>query len=150
VLSLQGNTLVMDHDCPDVNWFQDSVVMIGPTDSVLVNPAPGCYYVWCYDCVTSYSNTVCVTAAGLEQIEAGDAGIELYPVPVRDRLRTSRMPATEADVSILDAAGRELYRSDARQLGTDAGLDVSFLSKGVYSLRIMEGGPPVVLRFVKL
>ena len=72
------------------------------------------------------------------------------PVPVLDRLRTTRMPAPGTNATIMDAAGRVLYRGDAWRLRTGEGLDVSSFGQGTYFLRIEGDGSPVVRRFVKL
>jgi hypothetical protein len=75
-----------------------------------------------------------------------DAGITLYPNPVRDMIRLNNL--TEgAIIRISDISGRTVIQ---REVNSDSDrIDVSLLSSGIYSIAIIQNKATAVSKFIK-
>jgi PKD repeat protein len=73
-----------------------------------------------------------VVQTGISDI--GGQAIKIYPNPADDRLYISRLDAA-ADIILYDLAGQKLIDKKVDS-NTDISLDISYLSTGIYSLKI--------------
>lgn len=79
---------------------------------------------------------------------AENLNIKVFPNPVRDYLYLKPgLPANSLQCKIFDSDGREIQVVTGRSISNK--FDVSFLPPGVYFLKIVSPGVPVVLKFVK-
>ena len=94
------------------------------------------------DGTTSVSEVVSVYQPGVED------ALTLFPNPATDRLRVSSVLLEDpaAILLVVDAAGREVFR---RESGLNEPLDVAYLPRGVYALRLQANGRVETARFVK-
>lgn len=75
------------------------------------------------------------------------AAPRLTPNPATDKLQLSRSSEAAANLTCLDLTGRTVFRGQIS--GTNAVIDISMLSPGIYLLQIDESGRNTTLRFVK-
>ena len=76
-----------------------------------------------------------------------DAGIKVYPNPVKDELNVERITVANATISIVDMQGRKLIETTAGE--ETKTIDVKKLAPGVYCLRIESANAINSLKFVK-
>lgn len=76
-------------------------------------------------------------------------GVIVYPKPASDRIHLSYDLSGVKEISIVDAGGRTLIRKQDGLNDTNASLDVSALSKGMYYVRIVYAGGVVTEAFSK-
>ena len=83
---------------------------------------------------------------GVGQVEANvsNTGLHAYPVPATDRIWINGLPVN-ASGSIVDQCGREVVTFS----GMQRGVDVSALARGIYQVRIAEGGTMLSVAFIK-
>lgn len=94
----------------------------------------------------TYSNV-----AEVAELESGFAILNAFPTPTRDYLNIEWSGASDTRVyiNVLDLSGRSLKSFDSASEGSHARLDVSDLSKGLYILRVRNGGSSRTLRFIR-
>ncbi len=105
---------------------------------------------------TSVNFTLCSNIAssdlalGLFDRPAADAGIEMYPVPVKDQLTITLKEALSgsATMTIVDAAGRTVISLPWSNTDRNT-VDLSALSPGTYLVRIIDADRRRTMPFIK-
>ncbi|MBP1644944.1 MAG: leucine-rich repeat protein [Bacteroidetes bacterium] len=116
----------------DVNTYVDNFSMIeGETYCYKVKAKNG-------NCESEFSDSICYTYIGLENIENTSIQTKLYPNPTKDKSYLEIEGLTsEADVLVYDMVGRVIktYKINRTK---ELEIDLSTYSKGVYSIRIVN------------
>gem|GEM_PF-3598024 len=146
-----GRTVVLTSSQSSGNhWYKDGVEISGETSNSLATSTEGSYAVMSTveGCSSVLSDAYILVITGLDN-ETRKA-IRLFPNPATDKIKLylSTRSYSPMEVQILDVYGKEVshYTVPSR---TQPELNISFLTQGVYFLRITENGNPIILRFVK-
>jgi len=108
-ISQAGNVLTLSHDCLNVNWFQDGQVITTVTDSFLVINDLACYYAWCQDCETNYTDTFCVTSLDVGVTEVKLPEFQVFPNPFANQLIVQwEQPVGNCIVRMYNMQGQQL------------------------------------------
>ncbi|MCK9321549.1 MAG: leucine-rich repeat protein [Bacteroidales bacterium] len=90
-------------------------------------------------CESEFSDTICKTYLGLEDISLSNIQTKLYPNPTNSKsyLEIEGL-VSEADVLVYDIVGRVIQKYKINQGTKELEIDLSTYSKGVYSIRIVN------------
>lgn len=148
IITQDGGTLSVDGVTGNIQWYLNNELIEGATESTIQIEQSGNYHVTVTDeCVLSTAPTYFNYTSVYELQGASILG---YPNPCADVCYIS-LPSgfVPADIRINDPLGRELkvpYELQGQQLQ----LDVSGISKGHYSLRIIDHSSlPLFVQFIK-
>ncbi|HBN04823.1 MAG TPA: hypothetical protein DD434_03400 [Bacteroidales bacterium] len=90
-------------------------------------------------CESAFSDTICYTYLGLENIERTNISTKLYPNPTEGKAKLEIEGLnSEADVLVYDMVGRIVQTHKINKGTSELDIDLSGCSKGVYSIRIMN------------
>ncbi|MBP1645863.1 MAG: hypothetical protein H6Q16_1438 [Bacteroidetes bacterium] len=91
------------------------------------------------DCESEFSDTICKTYLGLEEISFSNISTNIYPNPTAGKTRLEVEGLTsEADVLVYDMVGRLIQKHKINQGTKELDIDLSENAKGVYSIRIVN------------
>ncbi len=89
------------------------------------------------NCESEFSNAICRTFTGLEDIVNNDLSVIIYPNPTNDKTRLEiKGLKSNADVIVYDIYGRAIktYKLNANQ--NELEIDVKEFAKGVYNIKV--------------
>jgi hypothetical protein len=116
----------------------------------------GTYYVRVYGFSGANSSTVCYTlrvalgTAAAPELTAQQSGlVKIYPNPVGDVLNVSVLGqiSSKASLQISDAEGKVVMTKNI--VNNPQSIDISQLAKGVYMIKVTNGGSILTSKFVK-
>jgi len=145
-----GNTLYCSTDPKYVSyqWFDDSTLIVGATDTFLVISHNGNYNLQ----VTSANG--CKVAVGINIVGVQNLAIRelnIYPDPVKDYLQLDmgdwQSTSRKMTLDIFNLVGQKVFSNEIGR--TTKTINVSGLSQGLYYLRLQADGESVVQKFVK-
>jgi PKD repeat protein len=151
-IAQSGDTLIANQGAVSYQWYHDGVLIPGATDYYFVANEGGDYNVVATDInnceVEAAIFDVIASAGGAVQSHAGP---EVHPNPVIDRLEIFPGMSGQLAVSVYDARGERVL--DAHQQRTSRNepvvLSVPGLAKGLYWLKISDGGKTITTKFLK-
>jgi hypothetical protein len=90
---------------------------------------------------------VCTT--GLEKNTLEDFGMKIFPNPVKDRLNIDfeKNYFQKSNLQIINTLGQTIYLID--KLNQKQEIDLSFLSSGVYYIKVQNGSDQIVFKIFK-
>ncbi|MDD2488720.1 MAG: leucine-rich repeat protein [Bacteroidales bacterium] len=110
-------------------------------DYDVVNGQSYCYKVQAIsgDCESEFSNVVCKSFSGLNDISSSNIQTKLYPNPTdnKSKLEVDGLKS-EADVIVSDLLGRVIKSYKINPTNNELEIDVNGFVKGVYSIRIIN------------
>jgi len=110
-------------------------------DYNVVNGQPYCYKVKAIngDCESEFSNVVCKSFLGLNEISSSDFTAKLYPNPTnnKSKLKVEGLKS-DADIIVSDLLGRVIKSYKINPTNNELEIDVNGFAKGVYNIRIMN------------
>lgn len=74
------------------------------------------------------------------------ATLSIYPNPVADALHIRSTNSEKVDINIFDATGRQVYQN---KVNAPSQLNLSFLSSGIYMVRIVSGKTAKTFKIIK-
>ena len=160
-ITITLTTLPGDYDVKLLNsaGTQVGISQNGSTTSETINytAAAGTYYAQVYGYNGANSATVCYTlkvqlgTASKEPVAATSAGaiVKVYPNPVANTLNVSLlgMLSKQSTIQIVDAKGMTALEQKVNN--NPQTINVSGLAKGVYMIRVNNGGTVITSKFVK-
>lgn len=133
ILTQQWNVLTMPFKCLHTTWFKDGVPL-SVNDSLLTVTSNGCYFATCSSCGYYYSDTICITNAGIHESDPGNT-VTIYPNPFTSQTTVSFSEDQHHTIlKITDALGKEIRT--ATVTGKQYLLDKAELPPGIYFIRI--------------
>ncbi len=108
-------------------------------DSNVIDGTNYCYKIKALigNCESEFSNVICRTFTGLEDIVNNDLSVIIYPNPTNDKTRLEiKGLKSNADVIVYDIYGRAIktYKLNANQ--NELEIDVKEFAKGVYNIKV--------------
>ena len=90
-------------------------------------------------CESAFSDSICYTYLGIENIEQTNISTKLYPNPTegKSRLEIEGLNS-EADVFVYDMIGRVIKKHQISIGENELDIDLSGYAKGIYSIRIVN------------
>ncbi len=110
-------------------------------DYNVVNGQPYCYKVKAIngDCESEFSNVVCKSYVGLNDISSNNITTKLYPNPTNNKSKLEvEGLKSEADIIVYDMVGRVIKSYKINPTNNELEIDVNEFAKGVYNIRIMN------------
>ncbi len=110
-------------------------------DYDVVNEQPYCYKVKSIngECESAFTNMICKTYLGIDNIQTNNITTKLYPNPTEGKVKLEiEGLTTEVDILVYDMVGRVVQRHSLNKGTTELDIDLSGYAKGVYSIRIMN------------
>ena len=90
--------------------------------------------------------TVQNCTTGINEITS--TNLTLYPSPATTTLDVANVPENVESVEVLGMTGQKIY-SQMLSHQTSTQLDVSYLSQGMYFLKLQSGKDTIIKKFVK-
>ena len=129
-------------------WYLNGSIIAGATSSTYIPSVVGMYMVVGYNgsgCGFSSFEFEVSSISTASIFENETVTISIYPNPVQDQLRIAHSGNNLNSIEIIDLSGKVLYRNEsAIQV-----LDVSFLNKGIYFLRLDLDGKMTTHKIIK-
>ncbi|GAB4251885.1 MAG: hypothetical protein Kow0079_06180 [Vicingaceae bacterium] len=142
---VQSNDTLYCFSSENLQWYLNGTPIAGATDSFYVVTQNGDYYAQVtnmYGC-TDNSDTLTITNVGIQQFTSID-DILLYPNPVKNLL-TIVSKEEPLKVEVYNMLGEITIASRF----VKQSLDVSYLSKGVYFLKVVTADKTSIIKFLK-
>ena len=91
------------------------------------------------DCESEFSNVVCKSYVGLNDISSNNITTKLYPNPTnnKSKLEVDGLKS-DADIIVSDLLGRVIKSYKINPTNNELEIDVSSFDKGIYNIRIMN------------
>ena len=91
------------------------------------------------DCESEFSNVVCKSFLGLNDISSSNITTKLYPNPTNNKSKLEvEGLSSDADVIVSDLLGRVIKSYKINPTNNELEIDVNGYAKGIYSIRIMN------------
>ncbi len=100
-------------------------------------------------CASTPSAAVNVTVTGVAADLAAAISFQLYPNPTTDGQVVLETAARTGKVLVMDALGREVYRTEWHESTAPHALDLRSLPSGIYSVRLTTVGAGAIRRLVR-
>jgi len=110
-------------------------------DYNVINGQPYCYKIKAIngDCESEFSNVVCKSFSGLNEISSSNIQTKLYPNPTNNKSKLEvEGLSSDADVIVYDLFGRVIKSYKINPTNNELEIDVNGFAKGVYNIRIMN------------
>ena len=110
-------------------------------DYDVVNEQPYCYKVKSIngDCESAFTNMICKTYLGIDNIQTNNITTKLYPNPTEGKAKLEVEGLnSDAEVMVYDMIGRVVQKHTIHKGNKELDIDLSGYAKGVYSIRIMN------------
>lgn len=120
-------------------------------DSNLVDGLTYCYKIKALngDCESGFSNIVCKTFTGLDEITSNDLSVILYPNPTKDKTRLEMKGLkSNADVIVSDIYGRVIKTYKLIQTQNELEIDLKGFAKGIYNIKIVNSDSNITKKLI--
>ena len=160
VITFSNDTLFAYSADATLYQWHDSASVVSPYDSVnyYVPSHEGYYYV-CVKNIYTYricSDSVYINLTGISELTSSTV-LKISPNPFTDKISITlqKQNLKQATISIKNILGQTVFEKDFSSEGKSPSggfrglLDLSFLSKGVYLLEVVNDGQRVIRKIVK-
>ncbi|MBP6429676.1 MAG: T9SS type A sorting domain-containing protein, partial [Bacteroidales bacterium] len=120
-------------------------------DSNLVYGLTYCYKIKALNenCESDFSNLVCKTYTGLDDIITNDLSVILYPNPTKDKTKLEiKGLKTNADVIVSDIYGRVTKTYKIMQTQNELEIDLKGFAKGIYNIKIVNTNSNITKKLI--
>lgn len=149
-ITLSGDTLYSSAATGN-QWFDDSGIIIGATDSFYIPTTTGSFYAIVSDtngCASDSSNTIYYIPTWILIFTNNDYEYIIYPNPTSDYINIENKRYTgNVIISIFNMHGELLH--EQVMVNSSAQIDVSNYSAGAYLLRFKNGRKTSYCRIIK-
>lgn len=136
-------------------WFKDGLEITGQTGTQVPYLGDGVYQVEIYNTIfpscSNFSDTVTISTVGIKDEILNSYLLNVYPNPTKGKIHLSLQTIAEnVKVEFIDMTGRAVHNFDAPIVNEklEKDIDVSALSKGIYTLIISAEGNRITKKIV--
>lgn len=139
----------------DISWqSEETAFEVYRNDSLIANVTQTNFldydivdgHTYCYkvrakegDCISEFSDTICMSIIGLYDVALISSNVILYPNPTHGKVKLEIYGlSNEADVLVFDMVGRVIQRHKISRGENDLEIDLREYAKGIYYVRILN------------